>query len=72
MISPKELTKWLKTIPKDAILGIDAGGLTLIAEMDLTGNFIASIDIGGTLSENMEQDDWDETEAIREVQGYAE
>jgi hypothetical protein len=57
MISPKELSKWLKTIPQDAILGIDAGGLILCAE-DENGKQLGYCEIGGTLSENMEPGDF--------------
>jgi hypothetical protein len=59
MISPKELTRWLKTIPQDAILGVDSGGLTMIAE-DSQGKMLACYEIGGTLSENMEQGDFEQ------------
>jgi hypothetical protein len=55
MISPKELTKWLKTIPQDATLGIDDGGLILCAE-DENGEQLGYCEIGGTLSENMEEE----------------
>lgn len=43
MITVSELTEWLQSLPADAMVGVDEGGLTLVAAADSE----AYIEVGG-------------------------
>jgi len=45
-MTPKEINDWLATIPADAHIGMDEGGLTLVAH-DPAGKLLGYLEVGG-------------------------
>ena len=45
-MTPQEINDWLATIPADAHIGMDEGGLTLVAH-DPAGKLLGYLEVGG-------------------------